>query len=92
MSSNRKEGNSLKLNQGKFRLDIRKKHFTGRVFKHWKLEQAPQGSCDGLKTVSVQGALGPCSEIYGLNFKLPGVESGVGLNDPHGFLPTWDIL
>ncbi|KFO86895.1 hypothetical protein N320_01606, partial [Buceros rhinoceros silvestris] len=27
--------NDLKLHQGKFRVDIRKKFFTQRVIKHW---------------------------------------------------------
>lgn len=56
------------------------------------LDQAPQGSGQGPKLVSVQEVFGLCSYIQGSTFRLPRVESGGGLADPCGPLTSQDIL
>ena len=58
----------------------------------WALEKAPQGNSHGTELARVQETSGQHSQTYDLIFGWSCVEPGVGLSDPCGSLPTWDIL
>lgn len=48
VTRNRMRGNGLVVEQGKFKLDIRKKFFTERVVKHWNRNRLPRELVDSL--------------------------------------------
>jgi len=63
--------------------------FHQRVLKHWNrlttaVVMAP-------RLLEFNKHLGKALKAYALIFGLSYVEPGVGLEDPHGFLPTWYI-
>ena len=60
---------------------------TGR----WAWNRLPRAVGTAL-SVRVQGASEQCSQVKGLNFEWSYVELRVGLDDPCGSLPFWDIL
>lgn len=79
----------MKLLQGRFGLDIRKRFFIERVTGHWN--SLPRAVVITLSLLEFNKHLGKALKAYALIFGLSYVEPGVGLEDPHGFLPTWDI-
>jgi len=85
----RTQGNSMKLLQGRFGLHIRKRFFIERVTGHWN--SLPRAVVITLSLLEFNKHLGKALKAYALIFGLSYVEPGVGLEDPHGFLPTWYI-
>ena len=65
----------MKLHQGTFRLDVRKRFFTQRAVRHW----------NRLPTVMAQSLLLDSALRH-----MVCVEPGVGSDDPCGSLPIWD--
>jgi len=77
---NRTRGNGLKLKEGRFRLDIRKKYFTVRVVRHWNRLPRVMTDAPSLETLKARlttwsncGVPVHCrgAELDGLQMSLP---------------------
>ena len=80
--SDRMRGNGFRLEEGRFRLDIRKKFYTVRVVRHW--DRLPTGVVDAPSLEAFKARLdGALRNLVKREVSLP-IAGGLELHDLNG--------